>query len=77
MDPYKITYLHFDMEEGQISTATKWAHDKKSAVRLLLSKNPDKNGYCVFKRGGRGRILDVEQIDPLIFEPVRSSPRDE
>ena len=65
------------MKKGYSSTATKWAHDEKSAVRLLLSKNPDKNGYCVFKRGGRGKILKVEQVSPLTFEPVRSSPHDE
>lgn len=65
------------MKEGQSSTATKWAHDEKAAVRLLLAKNPDKNGYCVFKRGGGGRILKVEQASFLTIEPVRSSPLDE
>jgi hypothetical protein len=64
------------MKEGHTSTASKWAHDEKAAVRLLLSKNPDKDGYCMFKRGGRGKILNVEQASFLAVEPARSSPRD-
>ena len=77
MNRYKITYVNFDMKEGESSVASKWAHDEKSAVRLLLAKNPDKNGYCVFKRGGSGKILKVEQASFLVVEPVRSSLRDE
>lgn len=77
MNRYKITYVNFDMKEGESSVASKWAHDEKSAVRLLLAKNPDKNGYCVFKRGGSGKILKVEQASFLAIDPVRSSLREE
>ena len=56
------------MKKGNSSTATKWAHDEKAAVRLLLAKNPDKNGNCVFKRGGSGKILNVKQVEPLTFD---------
>ncbi len=65
------------MKDGHSSTAFKWAHDEKSAVKLLLAKNPDKNGYCAFKRGGTGKILNVEQSSFLAIEPARSSPREE
>ncbi len=76
MREYAIEYTHDEMGDMTFRTS-KWAHDEKSAVRLLLAKNPDKNGYCVFKRGGTGRILKVEQASFLAVEPVRSSPRDE
>tara|TARA_R100000329_G_scaffold100125_1_gene82657 strand:+ start:184 stop:366 length:183 start_codon:yes stop_codon:yes gene_type:complete len=60
--------MNYDMKKGQSSTATKWAHDEKAAVRLMLAKNPDKDGNCVFKRGGSGKILNVKQVDPLTFD---------
>jgi hypothetical protein len=42
--------------------ASKWAQDDKKAVRLMLQSNPDKNGKCLFKRGGTGRIIAVKDI---------------
>ncbi len=50
------------MKDGQSSIASKWAHDEKGATRLLLQKNPDKLGNCIFKRGGTGRIISVADI---------------
>ena len=41
---------------------SKWAHDEKGSVRLMLQKNPDKEGKCIFKRGGTGRIISVKKI---------------
>ena len=56
---FKITYR----TEGLVTSAIKWAHDDKGAVRLLLSKNPRKNEPLVhLKRGGTGEILSVEDI---------------
>ena len=41
---------------------SKWAHDEKGAIRLMLQKNPEKDGRCIFKRGGTGRIVSVKDI---------------
>jgi hypothetical protein len=50
------------MPKGFISSAIKWAHDEKEAVKYLLKKNPSKDGSCVFKRGSRGKIISVEEL---------------
>ena len=60
---YKIEFTQNDMPKGFTSTAIKWAHDAKQAVRLLLTKNPDKSGTCHFKRGATGKIISVNEIE--------------
>lgn len=61
MREYQITFKN-DQIGGIEFRTIKWAHDEKSAVRLLLQKNPEKDGRCVFKRGGTGRIVKVKDI---------------
>jgi|TARA_S200002703_G_scaffold56689_3_gene49389 hypothetical protein len=64
MKEYLITYRRNDMPpEGALSCTIKWAHDEKEAVRYLLKQNPSKDGSCVFKRGGTGKIVSVEQLN--------------
>jgi hypothetical protein len=59
MREFRITYR----SDGILTSAIKWAHDEKGAVRLLLSLNPKKGEPKVhFKRGGTGEILSVEEI---------------
>jgi hypothetical protein len=60
MNEYRIKFIHNDMPSGYVGKSIKWAHDEKEAVRLLLKKNPEKDGRCTFKRGGSGKILSVE-----------------
>ena len=61
MREYAIEYTHDEMGDMTFRTS-KWAHDEKGAVRLMLQKNPDKGGKCIFKRGGTGRIVSVKDI---------------
>lgn len=61
MREYQITFTNDQIGDIEFKTF-KWAHDEKSAVRLLLQKNPEKNGRCVFKRGGTGKIISVKDI---------------
>ena len=61
MKEYDITYTHDEMGDMQFRTS-KWAHDSKGAVRLMLQKNPEKDGTCIFKRGGKGKIVLVKEI---------------
>jgi hypothetical protein len=54
---FTITYR----TEGLVTSAIKWAHDDKGAVRLLLSVNPRKGDTKVhLKRGGTGEILSIK-----------------
>tara|TARA_R100000951_G_scaffold106032_1_gene100227 strand:- start:492 stop:698 length:207 start_codon:yes stop_codon:yes gene_type:complete len=62
MREYKITYKRNDMPSDFISSAIKWAHNSKDAVRLLLSRNQGRDKTVQFKRGGSGIILNVEDI---------------
>ena len=62
MQEYEITTYHEDMPKGYVGKCCKWAHTEKDAVLLLLKKKPEKNGSCVFKRGGRGRIQSINKI---------------
>ena len=62
MIEFKITYTRDDMPEDYVGRATKWAHSASDAVNLLLQKKPHKNGTCVFKRGGMGKILSVTEV---------------
>lgn len=64
MREFCIEYKHDEMGDTVFRTS-KWAHDAKGAVRLLLQKNPDKTGKCIFKRGGTGRIVSVKDITTL------------
>lgn len=50
------------MPEDYVGSTLKWARNEKDAVRLILKKNPDKDGSCSFKRGGSGKIISVEQL---------------
>lgn len=61
MREYEITFTHDEMGDMEFR-ASKWAQDDKKAVRLMLQTNPDKNGKCLFKRGGTGRIISVRDI---------------
>jgi len=61
MREYAIEYTHDEMGDMTFRTS-KWAHDEKGAIRLLLQKNPDRLGNCIFKRGGTGRIISVADI---------------
>jgi len=49
--------------EGAVSCAIKWAHTEQDAVRYITKTKPSKDGSCVFKRGGTGKILSVEQMN--------------
>jgi len=62
MIEYRIRYTRIDMPEGYVGNTSKWAHSSGEAVKLLLQKNPDKTGTCVFKRGGTGKIISVEEV---------------
>lgn len=62
MKQFYIEYRRNDMPSEYRGAAIKWAHDDKAAVRLLLQKAPDKQGNCVFKRGGSGQILSVQEL---------------
>lgn len=61
MKEYEIKFKNDQIGDIEFKTV-KWAHDEKSAVRLLLQKNPDADGRCVFKRGGTGKIISVKDI---------------
>jgi hypothetical protein len=61
MREYLIEYTHDEMGDT-IFRSSKWAQDPKKAVRLMLQSNPDKEGRCIFKRGGTGRILSTKDI---------------
>ena len=61
MREYQIIFKNDQIGDVEFKTF-KWAHDERSAVRLLLQKNPEKNGRCVFKRGGTGTIISVKDI---------------
>ncbi len=63
MKEHLIKYQQDDNGVTHISTAVKWSHDKKGAVRLLLSKNIGKDGVCHFKRGGTGKIIEVTEVN--------------
>ena len=62
MIEYRIRYTRRDMPEGYVGDTSKWAHSSSEAVKLLLQKKPDSTGTCVFKRGGSGKILSVEEV---------------
>jgi hypothetical protein len=62
MTEYRIRYTRNDMPEGYVGDTSKWAHTPSEAVKLLLQKNPDKTGACIFKRGGSGKIISVQEV---------------
>lgn len=61
MKEYEITYTHDEMGD-MIFRTSKWAHDAKAAVRFMLQKNPEQDGTCIFKRGGKGKIVSTKEI---------------
>jgi len=65
MNQYRIIYSHDDMPNDYRGNTIKWAHTKKEAVKLILKKNPEKDGTCVFKRGATGKILTVKEIHEI------------
>ena len=67
MNQYLITYKRNDMPEGYVGATTKWSHNEKDALKLMLSTMPKKNSTAVvFKRGGVGEILSVEEVSNVI-----------
>tara|TARA_R100001086_G_scaffold123417_1_gene63585 strand:+ start:326 stop:517 length:192 start_codon:yes stop_codon:yes gene_type:complete len=62
MHRYRIQYTMDDMPEGYVGSCTKYAKDSNQALKYILKKKKDKNGFCVFKRGSTGRILSVEEL---------------
>jgi hypothetical protein len=52
-----------DMPDGYVGRTSKWARDEKSALKYILKKAPDKNGFCTFKRGSTGKILSIKQLE--------------
>lgn len=63
MNQYLIKYNRFDMPEGYVGTTVKWARSENEAVKIILKKLPDMKGGCVFKRGGIGKIISIEQLE--------------
>ena len=63
MNHYEIKYSMNCMPDGYVGRSCKWANDEKSALKHLLKKTPDKNGFCVFKRGSTGKILSIKQLE--------------
>ena len=61
MKEYEIAYTH-DETGDMVFRTSKWAHDAKGAVRFMLQKNPEKDGTCIFKRGGKGKIVSTKEI---------------
>lgn len=62
MKQYYIEYKRNDMPPDYTGAALKWANNEKDAVRLMLKKAKEKDGTCVFKRGGSGKILSVTEL---------------
>lgn len=52
-----------DMPDDYIGSTFKWARTQNDAVKLILKKLPDSKGTCIFKRGGMGKIISIEQIE--------------
>ena len=51
-----------NMPEGYTGSALKWARNPDEAVKLILAKSGWKNNVTVvFKRGGTGKIISVEE----------------
>ena len=61
MNQYKIDYSREDMSDNYIGSTLKWGRDDKDALMTILKKRPEKNGICVFKRGGTGKILSIKK----------------
>jgi hypothetical protein len=62
MTEYCIEYKRDDMPENYTGKTFKWAHNEKEAVDYILQKRPEKDGTCVFKRGGTGKIISVKKL---------------
>tara|TARA_R110000851_G_scaffold309661_1_gene469188 strand:+ start:63 stop:278 length:216 start_codon:yes stop_codon:yes gene_type:complete len=61
---YIIKYTMDNMPEGYIGSALKWARNADEAVKLILAKSGWKNDVTVvFKRGGTGKIISVEEVE--------------
>ena len=62
MIEYCIEYQRDDMPENYTGKTFNWAHNEKEAVNYILQKRPEKDGTCVFKRGGTGKIISVKRL---------------
>tara|TARA_R100000951_G_scaffold23045_1_gene19135 strand:- start:2824 stop:3012 length:189 start_codon:yes stop_codon:yes gene_type:complete len=62
MNQYRIKYTRMDMPDDYVGSTVKWARNENEAVKIILKKIPDMKRGCVFKRGGIGKIVSVEQI---------------
>jgi hypothetical protein len=63
MNQYLIKYTREDMPGDYIGTTVKWARSENEAVKIILQKLPDMKRGCVFKRGGTGKIISIEQLE--------------
>ena len=50
------------MQEDYVGECFKWAHDEKSALKLVFKNNLDRNGFGILKRGARGKLIEVKEI---------------
>tara|TARA_X000000368_G_C22912462_1_gene659256 strand:- start:473 stop:670 length:198 start_codon:yes stop_codon:yes gene_type:complete len=62
MRQYKVRYRHGDMQEDYVGECIKWAHDEKSALKLVFKNNLDRNGFGILKRGARGKLINITEI---------------
>jgi len=63
VNKYIISYSRDDMDDSYVGSTSKWAKDQNKALATILKKRPEKDGLCVFKRGGTGKILSITKID--------------
>ena len=50
------------MPENYTGKTFKWAHNENEAFDYILKKRPEKDGTCVFKRGGTGKIISIKKL---------------
>jgi len=50
------------MQEDYVGECIKWAHDEKSALKLVFKNNLDRNGFGILKRGARGKLINITEI---------------
>jgi hypothetical protein len=50
------------MPDDYVGSAIKWARSENEAIKIICKKLPDMKRGCVFKRGGIGKIISVEQL---------------
>lgn len=50
------------MPKGYMGKQTKWARDEKQAVSFICSNRPNKEGFCITKKGARLQIIKINEI---------------